>query len=270
MTDEIRDLSGAYALNAVTDDERAAVERAMLDSETFRTEITELSDTAVVLGSAISDEQPPASLKASLMAMLDETPQLPAPTETAGDRERSETAPTTDASSTAFAATAGPAERKASARWFARPVALVGMAAAAVLVVVGGVTVANVVQQPTTSYSADAEQFAAINAAEDAQRISADVSGGGNATLVWSEQLASSAMIVDGLEQLPEESVYELWYIDGDGARPAGLFDVEDDGGTWRVLDGDMRPGDTIGITVEPEGGSDAPTTDPIVAIASA
>jgi hypothetical protein len=30
-----------------------------------------------------------------------------------------------------------------------------------------------------------------------------------------------------------------------------------------------MSAGDTVGVTVEPSGGSDAPTSDPIVAIAS-
>jgi hypothetical protein len=33
------------------------------------------------------------------------------------------------------------------------------------------------------------------------------------------------------------------------------------------VLDGSMLPGDSIGVTVEPEGGSDAPTTEPVVAV---
>ena len=37
-----------------------------------------------------------------------------------------------------------------------------------------------------------------------------------------------------------------------------------------RVLDGDMKAGDTVGVTVEPSGGSKTPTTTPIVAIASA
>ncbi|MEP6482127.1 MAG: anti-sigma factor, partial [Rhodoglobus sp.] len=82
--------------------------------------------------------------------------------------------------------------------------------------------------------------------------------------------LRSAALIVDGLAELPADKVYELWYIDGSGARGAGTFTVGSAGSTWRVLDGTMRAGDTVGVTVEPAGGSKAPTTDPIVKIASA
>ena len=64
--------------------------------------------------------------------------------------------------------------------------------------------------------------------------------------------------------------MYELWYIGESGARPAGTFSVSESGATWRVLDGDMVAGDMVGVTVEPRGGSEQPTTDPIVAIESA
>ena len=40
-------------------------------------------------------------------------------------------------------------------------------------------------------------------------------------------------------------------------------------GETWRVLDGSFSPGVAVGVTVEPEGGSAQPTTDPIVVIAT-
>ena len=87
---------------------------------------------------------------------------------------------------------------------------------------------------------------------------------------MWSNSLLSSALIMDGMEPLPAGKVYELWYINDSGARPAGTFTVPNDGRTWRVLDGEMVAGDVVGVTVEPAGGSDQPTTQPIVKIASA
>ena len=146
--------------------------------------------------------------------------------------------------------------------------ALAAVAAAIALFVGGGVITTSLAQNSFAQQQAD--QLAAINSADDAQRASVDLADGGTATLVWSNTLLSSALIVDGLAPLPADRTYELWYINDAGARPAGTFGVAGSGSTWRVLDGTMKAGDTVGVTVEPRGGSDAPTTDPVVVIASA
>ena len=66
---------------------------------------------------------------------------------------------------------------------------------------------------------------------------------------------------------LAEDQTYELWYIDSETAVPAGTFTVGDDGTTWRVLEGDMTAGASVGVTVEPAGGSPQPTTQPVVVV---
>ena len=90
------------------------------------------------------------------------------------------------------------------------------------------------------------------------------------ATLVWSGALGRSALIATDLPELPSGKTYELWYIRDGQATAAGTMNAT--GGsdaTWRVLTGRMAAGDTVGVTVEPRGGSKQPTTPPIVAIAS-
>ena len=247
---ELGNLSGSYALNGLDAADLAEFEAHLQQSHATRDEVTELTDTAVLLGLAVEPVQPSARLKASIMDRLDAHPQLPVAA----------------ASSAAFASPAG---RKAQARWFTRPVtALAAVAAAIALFVGGGVITTSLAQNSFAQQQAD--QLAAINSADDAQRASVDLADGGTATLVWSNTLLSSALIVDGLAPLPADRTYELWYINDAGARPAGTFGVADSGSTWRVLDGTMKAGDTVGVTVEPRGGSDAPTTDPVVVIASA
>ena len=247
---ELGNLSGSYALNGLDAADLAEFEAHLGQSPATRDEVTELTDTAVLLGLAVEPVQPSAGLKASIMDQLDAHPQLPVAA----------------ASSAAFASPAG---RKAQARWFTRPVtALAAVAAAIALFVGGGVITTSLAQNSFAQQQAD--QLAAINSADDAQRASVDLADGGTATLVWSNSLLSSALIVDGLAPLPADRTYELWYINDAGARPAGTFGVAGSGSTWRVLDGTMKAGDTVGVTVEPRGGSDAPTTDPVVVIASA
>jgi anti-sigma-K factor RskA len=247
-------LSGAYALHALDADEAKAFEAHIAESEASRNEATELADTAVLLGLAVAPETPPASLKASIMAQLGSTPQL--------DREPA-------AETSADARFSGRAEAKAQARWFQRPVnAIIGVAAAVALIIGGGVAV-NAISTNVTQ-SAAANQLAAIQSASDSQSLKGTVAGGGEATLVYAASLKSSALIVNGMNALPADKVYELWYIDDKGARPAGTFTVGPDGTMWQVLEGEMNHGDTVGVTVEPHGGSTTPTTDPVLVLASA
>ena len=92
--------------------------------------------------------------------------------------------------------------------------------------------------------------------------------GGGDAKVIWSIDLERSAVLIDGLPALEDGKTYQLWYIDQNGPRGAGTFDVSSDEPTaWRVLDGAMSSVDSVGLTVEPSGGSDAPTTDPILVV---
>lgn len=274
-SDDVATLSGAYALNALSAEEREAFEAHLGESESLRHEVTELADTAVLLGRAIAPVEPPAALKANIMSLIASTPQLPAAprlvaVEPSSDTSLTSLAPVAEPVEAPAAPMLTPASQKAQSRWFTKPVMAIVAAAAAIGIIVGGGVLVNTVGDNTEQNQA-ADQLAAINAASDMQQAVSEVAGGGTATLVWSNELQSSAMIVDGLATLPDGKVYELWYIDAASeARPAGTFGVDSTGNTWRVLDGEMQAGDTVGVTVEPAGGSKAPTTTPIVAIASA
>ena len=263
---DLSSLSGGYALNALDNHERTEFETQLGASQEFRNEVTELIETAVLLGLAVDPVAPSAELKASIMARLASTPQLPR-----GASQVSTLQPTyrPEAPAAADATADAPAVTKARARWFSWPVAALTAVAAAVGLIVGGGVVANTLVN-NGFHLAQANQFAAINASKDFEQAVVQVAGGGTATLVWSLELTSSALIVDGFTSLPSDRVYELWYIGESGARPAGTFSVSESGATWRVLDGDMVAGDMVGVTVEPRGGSEQPTTDPIVAIESA
>jgi len=273
--------SGAYVLNALSPSEAQEFETHLGESETTRNEVTELSDTAVLLGLAVAPVQPSAGLKANLMAQIASMPQLPrdvAPIRTlpqarhadpvAPDAPLYDTVPPEASTPPVLSATSA----KTQVRWFNRPIiALTSVAAAVALIIGAGAVTSLIGNNGNIEQQQQADALAAITSADDMQRIAAEVSTGGTATLVWSDELASSAMIVDGVAELPEGKTYELWYIDAAGtATPAGLFDVSGSERTLAVLDGKMGAGDTVGVTVEPEGGSSAPTTDPIVAIASA
>jgi anti-sigma-K factor RskA len=167
------------------------------------------------------------------------------------------------------------AQSKAQARWFQKPVAFLAAAAAVVAVFLGASSLTGMLNNGNQVQQALA--LASINAQPDVQRstvpLLANVDGNNSstATLVWSENIGESVLLVNGLEQLPDDKVYELWYIDGDGSPiSAGLFNIPDSGHTYSVLEGEMTAGATVGVTVEPAGGSEQPTTEPVIAIPTA
>lgn len=255
------DLLAAYALDAVTDQERALVERRLAESPEARAEVEAYREAAGRLADAAPPVAPPPSLKSSLFARLDEVPQV-APLAAQTPASVPASTPAQAAAAEAAPDGAGPAERAARRRWFQRPVAITAAAAAAVLLIAGAIVGLNWGGPAGWGAQRDVQ---AIAAAPDAQTATLPAEGGGDITLVWSEQLGRSAVQAAGLPDVGDDRTYELWYIDASGATPAGTFDPAR-GAAYVVLDGEFEPGLVVGVTVEPAGGSDAPTTDPIAA----
>ena len=216
-----------------------------------------LTDTAVMLGLSTSPVDPPASLKASLMAQIATTPQLQ-PVDEASNVTSIFSAPGTRGK------TMAPAKRA----WYARPSTILAAAAAVVAIFIG--TNAVVYVNNNAQQSQQASSIGAISAAADSQRSGSPVTGGGTATLIWSDSLKQSAVVLSGLPSLAANKTYELWYISGKTITPAGTFVPGGDGKSVQVLKGKLTHGATVGITVEPAGGSKQPTTKPVVAIATA
>ncbi|NJN98501.1 MAG: anti-sigma factor, partial [Anaerolineales bacterium] len=71
-------------------------------------------------------------------------------------------------------------------------------------------------------------------------------------------------LVLRGLEPLPAEQTYQLWLIPADGPpAPAGLLAVQAEDSTWLKLQvPPAAPTDlaAVGVSVEPAGGSPAPT----------
>lgn len=219
----------------------------------------EFADVRTALGLAVVPVTPSPAMKGAVMAAIATTPQV-APLDAATVLAESR-APVVGDGST------GSAEARAQARWFSRPASIVMAAAAAVALFFGGVLAADLVS-PTAPSAAD--QLATIVAAPDVSTIVSPVNGGGTSTLVSSETVGLSAMVFEGLEPLSDDERYALWYITDGVPTPAGLFGVTGDGAVVQVLEGTFEAGTIVGVTVEPASGSPAPTSDPIVAIATA
>lgn len=264
--DNDEELAAAAALNALEAAVAAdAAERRTTDPD-FDALVRTHEDTVVALAESVEPVEPPASMRAHLLAMIAETPQRPAPdaeaTPTAAPAP--ESAPAEPALPEATAPRRARTPRVASGRRY-----LIGTLAvfAAAAIFVGGLVLGQVRSAPEATLGGT---VATLLASADLERRSEPVAGGGAATVVWSPTTGQAAIAVDGLPALDAQRVYELWFIDGTGPASAGTFTATGaNGADWVLLDGTMKAGDVIAVTVEPANGTGTPTTDPILVVES-
>jgi anti-sigma-K factor RskA len=243
-------LAGAYALNALDGDERDRFERHLKGCRACADEVRGFTATVTAMGLAAASE-PPADLKHRVLAATAVTRQLPPLAgEARAGRETGQAAPRRSPS----------APRSPWTTRLALGVGVAGLGAAAALSVVTIIT-----QHQLTSAQASNAAIAAVLSAPDAQITSEGTSVGGTATVVTSVHDGTMVFTSSGLHVLPPQKVYELWFLGPSSARSAGLVPPATGETTSPVLASGLRPGDKVGVTVEPAGGSVAPTTTPIV-----
>jgi len=229
---DVHALSGAYAVDALDDLERAAFERHLAECPECRAEVASLREAASTLAETVAT-QPPAALRDRVLAGIATTRPLPPET---------------------------PAPARLESRRPRRRVNLLVAAAAAVLAVGGG---AVLWQQPWQDTTQGPSAVELVLQADDARSTSLDFEGGAKATLVHSDSVGRAVLVTEKMPPPPAGKVYQLWLDQpGKGMVSAGLMPVRED---QRVLlSGDAATATAAGITVEPEGGSPAPTSDPI------
>jgi anti-sigma-K factor RskA len=72
-----------------------------------------------------------------------------------------------------------------------------------------------------------------------------------------------AALVVSGLPAAPKGKTYEIWVVEDGRTLPAGVFEAERESDVVR-LTRPVPPGSGVAVTVEDDGGTDAPTSDPI------
>ena len=140
------------------------------------------------------------------------------------------------------------------------------VAAAVLAIATAGLTTVVLDQQDRIASLEQDAAVAAILQRPDAEVTTVEA-GDGVVRVVASAATGEGAVVVTGLERLPPERTYQLWLIDGDGATSGGLLEVAPDGAGERVLAGSVADAAAVGISVEPAGGSAAPTTTPIAVV---
>lgn len=235
MSTEIHALSGAYAVDALDDLERAQFERHLAGCAECRAEVDSLREAAALLPETTA-AAPSDALRERVLAGIATVRPLPPLT----------------------------VEPPARRRPRFRPAALVAAAAAVVAVGAGAV-----IWQPWDDETSQAPQLSAadrVRQAEDAERYVQEFPDGSTAVLTRSKSLNEAVIETSDMAPPPEGKVYELWLDhEGVGMVPAGLMPNEADAVV--VLEGDPATAQGAGITIEPAGGSPEPTGETVALI---
>jgi len=231
----IHELTAGYALDALDSDERRAFEAHLPGCERCQEELTSFWETTAALAVAASGPEPSTGLRDRILAdVRAEPPQVVVPFE--------------------------------SHRRRAVPVLSAAAAIAAVVAIGVGLWASSLSSDLDDARAAlERERVAAEVLVDPAARTVSLQAGEGRLVV---DRDGQAVLVLDAIDPAPAGKTYEIWIAPGGDvgqANRAGLFPGRE-GTEVEALDGVVRAGDVVAVTVEAAGGVDAPTTPPIVA----
>lgn len=236
MSADPHDLVTLYLLDGLSASEREDYEGHLTGCERCVRELRTYQNTLLYLGSAVETPPPPA-LRERVMGDIALMQQA---------RQRSQPRP------------ARP--RRLSLAVVTTTLLLLGLLAATGLIAVLWQRVTELERQNLDTAELE---ISAVLAADDTRivRIEGDIEG--DLRLVYAQSLDRALLVANGLEDPPDDRTYQLWLLRGEEPASAGVLGAGR-AGVIAELTGLMNV-DEVVLSVEPAGGSDAPT-GPIVA----
>lgn len=228
--EDLLDLAAPYALDAVSEAERDAIESRLASAplpvaDAFYDEVRAIRETMAVV-SAADAQEPPAALRQRLLAAVEAD---------APDNVR--TLPT-----------ARTGRRWSSTLLSAAAVVAIGLAAVGV----------GLALRPTPPAPQSTAQQ--VFSAPDVHTISGAIPAGGTATVVFSRDRNAGVLVMNDVPPPSPGTVYQMWLVSPQGASSAGTMDAKAVApSTTAVLD-NLGNSTKLAFTVEPGSGSTQPT----------
>ena len=227
--DELKD---AYVLGALPEQERRELEEYLAAHPERQAEIDELGNVASLLALSPPEQEPSPELRRSIMAVV-EAQRPPARTRSwlAGVKEL-------------------------------LSVRNLALGAAALLVI--GLFSWNMLLQGQVQ---DLQgQVASLQDSQESRMVA--LAGTGAAQRAQAEVILlkdhKAVLMAEDMPRVPENKTYQIWVIEGDVPHPSGLFEPDGEA-VAAVVEKPLDEDDVIAITIEPDGGSQQPTTDPML-----
>lgn len=259
---DLHSLAAPYALDALESAERARFEQHLANCPRCAAEVRVLAEDAVRLAWSTAAPAPHA-LRDRVMAAVRNTPQDPAPAPVAGAGSQERTSsprPPLRGGDDGPVRQAGRRRRTPLFAPFATATAAAALVVAALFAVQADQT-----QNRLTAERDRAREIAHVLSAPDALANSGLDARGGTIGVVASASERSAVVTLGGYDDPPDGRVRQLWLM-RPGAQPLSLGVFE---GDVPLVASDLDTSSTsLAVTVEPDGGSSQPTTQPVVQLA--
>ncbi|KAA1248755.1 anti-sigma factor [Mycobacterium simiae] len=218
------ELATAYALHAVSDTDRADIDRRVAAAPAsvaaaFNDEVRAVRETMAVV-SATTAAQPPAQLRAAVLGAVTSTPRAPR------------------------------APGRRLARWRTATLA----AAAAIVVGLGAFGLGALMRPAAPPTVADQ-----VLAAPDVQTVSRPL-GGGTATVMFSRDRNAGVLVMNNVPPPSPGTVYQMWLLGANGPASAGTMGTAAVSPSTKATLPDLGGSTALAFTVEPGAGSPRPT----------
>jgi anti-sigma-K factor RskA len=255
---DIHSQAGEYVLGSLTETETEEFESHLATCPDCREEVAEMRDVAVQLSDAVATDPPP-SLRAAVLEQIAHTAQDPQPVRndrTSSVDTRRHLAEGSKASNVV------PMQRSVQRR--NRTAGLLAAAAVLAAIAMGGWAAHS--RSEARDATAQAQSLTSVLTANDVKTVTGDFGSAGDGTVVLSRSQGKALLVAADLPSLPSGKVYEAWTIKDTPPVPAGTFS-DDAAQTVVQLPTTAVDADQVAVTVEPAGGSDHPTTDPVFVV---
>jgi anti-sigma-K factor RskA len=230
--DELKD---AYALGALPEEDRRMFEEYLAAHPDRQAEVEELGAVAGLLALSPQEQEPPPELKQRIMGTVRTEAHTPRV-----DRRTMLTR----------------SERFPSARSLALGAGIL----LTVSLMIGLFSWSLLLQREVRDLQGQSRE----SQTQSTRTIT--LQGSGTAEEARAEVVAleggGAVLVAENMPPVPEGKTFQIWVIEGNVARPSGLFEPKDE---TAVVESPLEGADAIAVTVEPEGGSPEPTTDPIL-----
>ncbi|MCX4760882.1 anti-sigma factor [Streptomyces sp. NBC_01275] len=252
--EDLHSLAAPYALDALEADERRRFEKHLKGCDRCAAEVRALSEDAVRL--AWSTAAPaPAAMRDRVLAAVQRTPQEP------GRAPVREHAPQLPPHVWGTQPPPGRSRAPRARRPMFAPFATITAAAALVVAALFAVQ-AERTQDQLAAERAQSREIAHVLAAPDARANTGQDSQGRSIGVIASASEGQAVVTLSGYGTPSGGQVHQLWLMRPNAQpRSLGLFD----GDTPLVATGLDKAATSLAVTVEPDGGSPQPTTQPVV-----